>query len=194
MQVDLISITPDSITLIEKAGRTCYDSEKENPEIIKRFIDSKHTSTIEHGSASFRVKGVSRALMAQLTRHRIASYSIRSQRYVDENNFEYVMPNSICQEPEAHRIYTDCMETIRTAYKELRGLNIPKEDSRYVLPNSCTVELVVTMNFRSWRNFFELRCDKTAQWEIRYMANSMLQILNDHNTYVFGDLAEQFLK
>ena len=141
---------------------------------IKKLADMGHESPFEHVNFTFGVEGVSRALSHQLVRHRIASYSQKSQRYVDEKSFTYIVPPSIASNEEALADYHAQMEAIRKAYARLSEL-IPQEDARYVLPNACETKVVVTMNVRSLNNFFRLRCCQRAQWEIRELAKMMLK-------------------
>lgn len=188
MNVKLDAVTPDPERIIERAGRNCYGNTKRDSSIIQRWIKSGHLTTIEHASATFRISGVSRALMAQLTRHRIASFSIRSQRYCKENNFGYVTPEDITNNVKAAEIYTLIMQQINIAYNELMECGIDKEDARMVLPNAAETEIYMTMNFRELRHFFELRCSKEAQSEIRDMSKKMLDILYPIAPNVFQDL------
>jgi len=174
MKVEIISHTPNPEMIIEIAGRTCYQSQAGNPAIIKNWIKAGHESVIEHASITFRLSGVTRAMTHQLVRHRLASYSQKSQRYVDENNFNYVMPIEIKRNEKAYKIFKNLMNDINTAYKKLRELDIKKEDARSVLPNATTTEIITTMNFRELRNFFNLRTSKHAQKEIRSVAIEML--------------------
>ena len=188
MKIELLHITENAEKLIEQAGRTCYKSEKGNPAIIKRWVESGHESVIEHASATFRISGVSRALTHQLVRHRIGfSYSQESQRYVNAENFDYIMPESVALSSLGFK-YRGMMHDSKRTYSELIKAGIPKEDARYILPNACTTEIVVTANFRALRNFFKLRCDKKAQWEIRELSNEMLKICKENVKYVFDDM------
>lgn len=192
MEVKCIAITPDAEKTIEKAGRTCYlsfDKMKQGTEknFISFLIRSGHTSVLEHASATFRLSGVSRSLTHQLVRHRMASYSQQSQRYVDEKNFRYVTPPSIKKDKEARALYERFMEEAGNAYGRLREMNILKEDARFVLPNAAATEIVITANFREFRHIFRLRCEKKAQWEIRQVCLMMLEILKEKAPLVFGD-------
>jgi thymidylate synthase (FAD) len=194
MKVELIAITPNCEKVIEEAGRTCYLSldkitEGSHESFIQAAIRRGHESIIEHASATFRVSGVSRALSHQLVRHRIASYSQQSQRWVNEDMFEYVTPVSILDHTEdnVQEVYKNIMKQIQDGYKYLRDHGIPKEDARFVLPNATHTEIVLTMNFRAMRNFFRLRLDKHAQWEIRDMAGRMLKIVKQGAPNVFLD-------
>ncbi|HPJ14072.1 MAG TPA: FAD-dependent thymidylate synthase [Spirochaetota bacterium] len=192
VSVELIASTPDAEKVIERAGRTCYLSfEKADEESAGKFIKARiktgHDSILEHACASFRIKGVSRAFTHQLVRHRMASYSQQSQRYVSENEFSYILPPSIEENPEAHKIYSDFMESSRLAYSRLREMNILKEDARFVLPNAVETEIVFTANFRELRHFFSIRLEKHAQWEIRRAAYEMLLIMKKIAPSVFAD-------
>lgn len=149
---------------------------------MKGAIASGHESVLEHWSATFAVSGVSRALTHQLVRHRIASYSQQSQRYVDMGKFEYVTPDSISRRREGNvdpyfylQEYEHLMDEISKLYQGMIIGGIPEEDARYILPNACTTNIVVSMNARQLRHFFALRCCERAQKEIRELANKMLE-------------------
>jgi thymidylate synthase (FAD) len=196
-KVILLSITPNAEDLIEDAGRTCYQSfDKKGPgskeRFIKMLIKNGHLSVLEHASATFRLGGCSRAMTHQLVRHRLASYSQRSQRYVNEYQFDYAVPPSIIRHGKAER-FREMMATIQSWYQELRDAGIPKEDARFVLPNACTTEIVVSANFREWRHIFSQRCTPQAQWEIRWFACEMLRILNLHAPATFADQYQEFV-
>lgn len=185
MKVKLFNYTPNPDMTVASAARQCYSpdfidritSELENKdygEFIQKLFNLGHFSPFEHVSFTFAISGVSRALTHQLVRHRIASYSQKSQRYVSENKFEYIIPPSIEKNHEAYIEYTKTIEDIQRKYDKLINLGIPKEDARFVLPNACETKILVTMNARALMNFFEHRCCTRAQWEIREMANKML--------------------
>ena len=157
-----------------------------------------HESPVEHASFTFAIEGVSRSLLAQITRHRIASFSVQSQRYVREKAFEYVLPPEIAAVPQAKALFEQQMERDQQAYDQLTEIlsarhqealeqqGMPPEeaakaarkkaieDARFVLPNACCTKMVMTMNVRSLYNFFRLRCCNRAQWEIREVARQML--------------------
>lgn len=192
MEVQLLAITPDCEKLIESAGRTCYLSfDKKTADSEKRFIQNiikaGHTSVLEHGYATFRISGISRACTHQLVRHRLCSFSQKSQRYVDEKNFHYVTPEKIEKNAEAGKIYSEFMETSRQVYKKLQELGVPNEDARYVLPNAVCSEIVVSANFRELRHIFKLRGSRRAQLEIRKLCIEMLRILKEKAPTVFAD-------
>lgn len=185
MRVDLISWTPDPDRTVAAAARLCYSqahaadimvdlSQEKVGALLKNLTNMGHLSPFEHASFTFAIEGVSRALTHQLVRHRIASYSQQSQRYVSEEGFEYIVPPSIAKEDRAAEEYTKLMGRIGEVYAELLKI-APKEDARYVLPNACETKIVCTFNARSLLNFFTHRCCTRAQWEIRELANRMLE-------------------
>ena len=191
MEVDLIAITHDAEKVIEQAGRTCYLSldkvgEDTEKSFIQRLIKLGHDSPLEHVSATFRIKNCSRAMTHQLVRHRLMSVSQQSQRYVDENDFHYVVPQSISD--EFIEDFHNDMQTIRNMYKKWRGRNILREDARFVLPNACVSEIVVTANFREWRHIIKLRTSPKAQWEIRKACSKILEILLEKAPSCFEDI------
>ena len=190
LDVQLLMITPDCEKLIESCGRTCYEShdkasEYSHEKLIRHLIKNGHTSVFEHASVTFRLSNVSRSLTHQLVRHRIASYSQKSQRYVNENDFDYVTPYSISENEHALEVYENGMKQINRMYDDLVCLGIRKEDARYVLPNACSTVIDATFNFRSLMNLFNERGDKHAQWEIRHAAMMMLTIVKQYASIVF---------
>ena len=185
IKVKLLEYTRDPERVVAMAARLCYSaigaeelsekiSDAEAQRMVAKMVKLGHASTIEHVSFTFGIEGVSRVLTHQLVRHRIASYDKQSQRYVDEPDFEYILPPTIAAQPEAREKYTQLMGEIRKTYDALTELGIPKEDARYVLANAAETKILVTMNARSLLHFFNLRCCYRAQWEIREMANLML--------------------
>lgn len=188
MNVTLIG-TPDPEVCAIAAGM-CYNA-KDPWKALKNAMAGGHESVLEHCKFTFQIDGVSRALLAQLTRHRIASFSVQSQRYVAmKGGFPYVIPPRIQQlGSNAVKRYQNQMEQISEWYDEwfeLLGKN-SAEDARFVLPNACSTRLVVTMNARELRHFFSLRCCNRAQWEIRQMADEMLRICKEEAYTLFED-------
>ncbi len=186
LKVTLLSHTNEPERTITAAIRQCYSplagkdlwekvTDDQKARLISQIISSGHTSTIEHASFTFAVEGVSRALTHQLVRHRIASYSQKSQRYVKEGGFEYILPPKIAENTEAKKLYLEELTKIQEGYDKLLALGLPAEDARMLLPNACETKIVVTMNCRSLFNFFEERLCNRAQWEIRHMAAQMLK-------------------
>lgn len=210
LKVSLIAHTPDAEKVVAAAAKLCYSRtgafnimENLNEEATSKFLNMLvgmgHESPVEHVSFTFAVEGVSRVLTHQLVRHRIASYSQQSQRYVKLEQFEYIVPPSIESIPEAKELFIETMERDQKAYNELvdilnekhvqrlvnDGVDEKKagkmaekmaiEDARYVFPNACETKIVFTMNARTLFNFFKHRCCSRAQWEIRNLADEMLK-------------------
>ena len=191
--IKLLAITPNAEKLIEEAGRTCYmsldriaeDSEKN---FIRNCIKSGHHSILEHPVATFRIKGASRAFAHQLVRHRLASYSQQSQRYVNESEFNYIVPPDISANKEAHTLYNNFIESTRRTYLALREMGIKKEDARFVLPNALESEIVFSANFRQLRHMLVLRGAPPAQWEIRRVFVEILRRLKMEVPLLVEDL------
>ncbi len=196
-RVELLAHTPDPLALVYAAFRQCYHagfvadmwprllngeiSREKQTDFVTSILSSGHTSPVEHISFTFALSGVSRALTHQLVRHRIASYSQQSQRYVDASDFEHVCPPAIAANPAAASRFAALMNEIGAAYQELKNLleaegrtgSRAREDARFVLPQAAATNIVVTMNARSLLHFFEERCCMRAQWEIRHVAGLM---------------------
>lgn len=197
IKVTLLAHTPDADKLVAAAAKLCYSAAdvdtllnnltaEKVESFINRLADLGHESPIEHASYTFAVEGVSRALLAQLTRHRIASYSVQSQRYVDKSDFDYVIPPSIAARKETRIAFEGLMESVNKYYAYLSSYDdIPNEDARFVLPNACDTRIIFTMNARSLHNFFKLRCCNRAQWEIRAMADEMLRLCREVSPVLF---------
>ncbi len=214
MKVTLIQHTPDPEKIIAAAAKLCYSEsnatdilvgldEEKTAKFLRMLMNLGHESPIEHVTFTFAIEGVSRSLLAQITRHRIASYSVKSQRYVKEGMFEFITPPEIEQNPEAKKLFLETMEADQKAYDRLTEILFRKhydalilagtdektaknkaekaaiEDARFVLPNACETKMVVTMNARSLMNFFYHRCCTRAQWEIRDLANDMLKLVKE---------------
>jgi thymidylate synthase (FAD) len=181
--------------LLEHAGRACYRSQSRGQpaKFLQARIREGHESIIEHASVTFEITGISRACSHQLVRHRMASYSQESQRYVDMSEPEFVVPPSVTDNPVAKEVWDEFMGQVADTYHRLRELGVRKEDARFVLPNATATRMIVTMNFRSLRHLFTVRCEKAAQWEIRALALEMLRQVHALAPAVFADLYEQFL-
>ncbi|MEJ2734708.1 MAG: FAD-dependent thymidylate synthase [Anaerolineae bacterium] len=202
MRVEIIGITdfvggeggPEG--LLEFAGRSCYRSVPRGQpgKFLKARIREGHESIIEHASVTFEITGISRACSHQLVRHRIASYSQESQRYVDMMAPEFVVPPSVDKSPQARAVWDEFMDGATSTYHRLRELGVRKEDARFVLPNATATRIIVTMNLRTLRHFFSVRCEKAAQWEIRSLALEMLRQVYVHAPSVFGDLYDRFIE
>lgn len=195
VKVTFLTMTENATALIYAAYRMCYKAgfvgddwdtfingdRDAQIKFIQTMLDTPHESPLEHVSMSFAIAGVDRSLTHQLVRHRIASYSHQSQRYVSAKDFDYIMPPKIAAIPEAKVLFENHMEQCALAYAALQDMLIQhghektaNEDARFVLPNACETKIVVTMNIRSLYHFFGLRCCQRAQWAIRKMAFMML--------------------
>ena len=191
LEVTLIAVTPNAQNVIEEAGRTCYlsfdkidDGSASN--FIQRLIKMEHESPLEHAYATFRIRNCSRAMTHQLVRHRLMAVSQQSQRYVDEDKFSYVVPEDM--PAEFLQDYHNDMDVIRQMYAKWRNRGLKKEDARFVLPNACTSEIVVSANFREWRHIIRTRTSKKAQWEIRKVAMAILDKLREQAPDCFEDM------
>lgn len=190
--MELVRHTSDPVEAAGRAAGICWNKEEKEDygAFVKRVVRKGHESVIEHVSFTFRIEGVSRALTHQLVRHRIASYSQRSQRFVDEGEFTYVIPPNVEKDEKARGLFISFMEDSKDLYHRLRGMGIPKQDARFVIPNACESMIYVTMNARSLRNFLRLRLAKDAQWEIRKLATEMFDLAYRVGPELFEDLKE----
>ncbi len=193
MKVKLLSITSNAEQLIELTGRTAYQSQDKitndsAEKFIKSLVSRGHESVLEHGYASFKISGISRVTSHQLVRHRLASFTQKSQRYTSAKNFEYVIPESIKNNDTASIIFKSIMEYSNRGYNVLKDLGIKNEDARFCLPEATETELVMTANFRELRHIIQLRTDKAAQWEIHEVCQEILKILKEKASSCFGDL------
>ena len=210
MKVLLLAHTPDAEKVVATAAKLCYSSsdigslrdgltEEKTAGFIEMLASIGHESVMEHVSFTFGIEGISRACSHQLVRHRIASYSQKSQRYVNENGFEFITPPEIETVPEAKAEFDRVMDELTRSYEKIADMlteshkarfisegadentaaskarKLANEDARFILPNACETKIVVTMNVRSLFNFFEHRCCNRAQWEIRAVATEMLR-------------------
>jgi len=194
LAVELIAVTPEPERVIEQAGRTCYLSfdridADSSESFIRRLIKMGHESPLEHAYATFRIRNCSRAMTHQLVRHRLMAISQQSQRYVNEDEFAYVVPESM--PAEFVEDFHQDMAAIQAMYCKWRQRGLRKEDARFVLPNACTSEIVVSANFREWRHIFALRLSPKAQWEIRQACQAILAILIEHAPACFDDITTE---
>jgi thymidylate synthase (FAD) len=199
LDVKLLSHTPDPERAIAAAARLCYApvgaaelmetmSDEAVAKVLRIILTSGHTSALEHASFTFAIDGVSRALTHQLVRHRLASYNQQSQRYVsytDEPAF--IVPPDVASDPVASEAFLDSCAAAFVAYRRLLDSGVAPEDARYLLPNAMETKIVVTMNIRELLHFFELRCCKRAQWEIRELALVMLDLAEPVAPHIFMD-------
>lgn len=221
MLVQLIAHTNDPEKTVAAAAKLCYSdahietlldglTPEKTAAFLQKLSDLGHASPIEHASFTFGIEGVSRTFLAQVTRHRIASFSVQSQRYVRLEDFRYVIPPEIEAIPQAKAQFVESMNADAQKYLELvqtleqahterlmaEGLDEKaarakaskqaNEDARFVLPNACETKMVMTMNCRSLLNFFNLRCCNRAQWEIRAVADEMLRLVLPLAPHIFA--------
>jgi len=187
MLVQLLTHTPNPELVVAAAARLCYSdasieqlfgqSDEQVARLLGKILGLGHYSVLEHASFSFGIEGISRACSHQLVRHRVASFSQQSQRYVShEMPFAVVTPASIEERPELLARVAVHMAATHELYRDLLAADVPAEDARFVLPNAAATKLVLTMNARELHHFFALRCCRRAQWEIRDMAKEMLRL------------------
>lgn len=210
LNVKLLERTQNAVEVIYAACRQCYatsfsgdiydeavtnrDTGKAG-EFIRKVVSSGHESPLEHVKFTFAIEGVSRALTHQLVRHRIASYSQQSQRYVKETDFDYIVPPAFKRNDALKTRFLSVMSDIQKSYSELLDLlkkegkegEAANQDARFVLPQAAETKIVVTMNCRELKHFFAERCCTRAQWEIRALANEMLNICRKEIPEVFAD-------
>lgn len=229
MKVVLLEHTPNPERVIAMSAKLCYSpvgvealnakmSDDEVKQFVKKLMSMGHESPLEHVSFTFAVEGVSRVLTHQLVRHRIASYTQQSQRYVKLDAFDYIVPPEIAAIPEALALFQESMAKDQKTYDALVEILVPKyqtmymshgktekralqmaekkaiEDARFVFPNACETKIVFTMNARSLRHFLEHRTCMRAQWEIRAMAEEMLRVLKPVAPSIFENAGPNCVK
>ncbi len=229
MHVKLLAYTPDPERTVACAAKLCYAAadidavyDGLTPEKTERFLHMLnslgHESPVEHASFTFGIEGVSRSLLAQITRHRIASFSVQSQRYVKESAFEFVTPPEIAALPQAAEEFRQAMEEDAVHYERLAAMLQKKheedllaqglspaeaskkaekmaiEDARFILPNACATKMICTMNARELRHFFAHRCCNRAQWEIRELATRMLMLVREAAPLLFAQAGPPCLR
>ena len=212
LKVSLIAHTPEPEKVVAADAKLCYSNAhiddlldgltpEKSADFVRMLARMGHESPTEHASFTFAIEGVSRSLLAQITRHRIASFSVQSQRYVRLDQFEYVTPPAVEEDPEGLAAFEQAMAEEAEHYRRIaavlkeghirqlvaQGMDEEKaakkaekmaiEDARFVLPNACTTKMIVTMNARSLQNFFHHRCCNRAQWDIRELAEQMFKLV-----------------
>lgn len=207
MHIELIAATPYPEKVIERAYLSCrntranfyaardkrfkkgrYDGPQDRLKYrIRSIFVSGHFGILEHAIATIQVTGISRSCTHQLVRHRIASYAQLSQRSVSHKDLETIIPDSIASDPDSLAAFLNSTKVSRDTYDYLRTRKIPKQDARYVLPIGIESQIVITMNFRSWLHFLKLRTNKSAQWEIRAVANQIWEELKEIAPNVFDE-------
>lgn len=197
LKVVLITHTPFPEGTVALAAKLCYSpsdiealQEKidatDQTAFIEKLVKIGHMSPIEHISFTFGIEGISRACSHQLVRHRLASYSQQSQRYVRESEgFDYIIPESIKNRPDLQNNFEHIIGILQRAYKLFTDNDIPAEDARFLLPNAAETKIIMTMNARELLHFFNVRCCNRAQWEIRAMATEMLKLVKKTAPTIF---------
>ena len=186
MKVILVSYPViDPAKLCGMAAAVCYDS-KNYSSALKHSAGAGHTSVLEHANFTFEIEGISRACLAQLTRHRIASFSVQSQRYVKLDNPELIIPETIRESPMAAEVEST-MRYVMNLYSRLLEAGVPAEDARFVTPQAVPTKLYMTMNARELLHFFSLRTCNRAQWEIRDLADKMLSLCKKISPEIFDN-------
>jgi thymidylate synthase (FAD) len=221
MIVELLAYTPEPEKIVAAAAKLCYSpssidtimdglTEEKTASYVEMLSALGHESVIEHASFTFGAQGVSRSLLAQITRHRMASFSVQSQRYVSEKDFDYVIPPEIAAIEDAKKEFIKAMIEDGKHYDKLSAIlkethmkklmmdgidektaaakaeKLANEDARFVLPNACTTKMIFTMNSRSLLNFFNIRCCNRAQWEIRELALEMYKLVVAVAPHIFS--------
>ncbi|MCX7987977.1 MAG: FAD-dependent thymidylate synthase [Thermodesulfovibrio sp.] len=214
LKVSIIEYTPNPENVVALSARLCYSavgidelkeklSQKEKERLINLLRESGHLSPFEHVSFSFAIEGISRACSHQLVRHRLASYSQQSQRYVsEEKGFDYIIPPLFKEDEDLKNIFLEAMQKSHEYYCKLltelekRGIKgeTARQDARFVLPNASETKIVVTMNARELLHFFKVRCCNRAQWEIRALATEMLRQVKQVAPLIFVDAGPSCVK
>ena len=199
MNVALLQHTPEPEKTVALAARLCYSptslgelrdklSATDTQAFLEKIMSLGHQSVLEHASFTFGIEGISRATSHQLVRHRLASYSQQSQRYVSHaKRFDAVMPETVRDLPEARELFEKELAALHEVYTRLVAMGIPAEDARYILPNATETKIMVTMNARELLHFFAVRCCQRAQWEIRAMAIEMLRLVRPLAPTIFRE-------
>jgi len=211
INVKLLSMTSNPVSVVYAACKQCYSakfsgdiysksidgtvSQEKQEDFVRRIVASGHESPLEHVNFTFAIEGVSRVLTHQLVRHRLASYSQQSQRYVKEDDFDYIIPPLVKKHDELKDYFMEHMRSTQELYTKMinflkkQGLEGEQanQDVRFLLPGACETKIVVTMNARELIHFFKVRCCTRAQWEISKLAYKMLHIVQEKLPSIFGD-------
>lgn len=192
MEVSIISHSSLGENVCGIAAKTCVSHkipsvQDDVSKPLKSAVSSGHESILEHWNATFSIAGISRALLAQLSRHRLISLSVQSQRYVGMGDFDFTVPKTISDCNKLLEKYNEYMYVTQEFYSELVSNGIPKEDARYILPNAVTTNVVLTANARELNHIFSLRCCSRAQSEFRELANKMLRLCKEIAPALFAN-------
>jgi len=198
MKVQLMNYTKDPEKIVAQSARLCYSalgieelreslSNKSIIDLIKKIMKLGHYSVLEHANFTFAIEGISRVTSHQLVRHRLASFSQQSQRYVkiSKEDFPYIIPKSVEKDEKLAKIFIEAIKELDKIYQQLLDYNIKAEDARYILPQAVTTKIIITANARELLHVFKLRCCNRAQWEIREAAVKMLKEVKDIAPTIF---------
>lgn len=186
MQIDLLRYTPHPEALIASAYGICTGKDRVPLSQITHWIVKGHESPIEHASATFRIEGISRSCSHQLVRHRLASFSQRSQRYCTEEGWVPIVPATVERDATAQQVFDMAVSHAKRLYLRLRRLDVPDEDARFVLPNTTPTAMIMSANFREWLYIIRLRSTPEAQWEIRAVILAVRECLEEIAPHVFN--------
>lgn len=187
MKVTLIEQSDGAVKKVADIASICYGrDEAKNPQkLVEKLVELGHGSVLEHAYFTWKIEGISRACLAQLVRHRHASYTVRSQRYCDESGFVVVVPDSILEKPELLQRWDNLLSDISRLYQDMRDDGIRKEDARYILPMGTETELYFSCNLRELIHIYRLRTDKAAQWEIRELVQQLVETIDEELHFIF---------
>ncbi|MFO8060031.1 MAG: FAD-dependent thymidylate synthase [Bacillota bacterium] len=197
MKVRVIDYTQEPDRTVAVAARLCYSpkdvddiqtrmGDREVGRMIQMLRERGHLSPLEHAYFTVAIEGLSRVSSHQLVRSRIASYSQQSQRYIDQREFDFVIPPSISEDPELQERFRRHLADSRSLYGDLRAAGVPGEDARFVLPQAVSTSIIMSKNARAWLEWFELRMCSRAQWEIRRLAEALLKELRELAPHLFA--------
>jgi thymidylate synthase (FAD) len=197
MNVELVAHTPNPDRLCAQAALVSkwpkswsefkdFWNDRTDLAHLTDAIEKGHVSVIEHASFTFSLEGISRACSHQLVRHRLASYTQQSQRYVKLDSHSFVTPPSIKKHPDASEKFHQKIHEHFESYQDFIDIGIPEEDARFILPNAAKTNIIVTMNARELLHFFALRCCERTQWELREVAWKMLSLVKEEAPLIFS--------
>lgn len=189
MKVTLTTITPDAENLIARCAGICYDADTgpdANARRVRKLMNLKHLATLRFAQAVFHVEGISRVCSHQIVRHPHLSFLQRSQRYTNESEQSFIVPEAIAGNETLRAQWGKVLSNARETYDESIRQGARKEDARFILPQSCTTEMYIAGNFQAWFDFLKRRLDKHAQWEVRDVAQRVCGILNANAPNIFN--------
>lgn len=194
MKVTLIQETPNPVETIANIATICYGKDKaKNPKkLVENLLRLKHLSVFEHIYFTWKIEGISRTCLAQLTRHRHASYTVRSQRYCSESEQSFIVPESMDYNVALIQEYYTFMDTAKDFYDYLISWGVKREDARFVLPQAMETDLYMSCNLRELLHIYKLRSDKSAQWEIRELVEKIRESVNPELDFMFEMVVNEY--